>query len=801
MAYVGLMEARDGATVQAQQLATAESVLGAMKRFVESWERRLGSVWFVEDARELHESLERITADADACGCVRLASIGLELTVYLCAFADGATPPNAPQRAEIERMLDELAVACGVQRSGMRVRATPSAPARGRICLLSEPGALEATSVVDLELHGYTVLRAADPGQASAVLDEYAPDVLIVGQSHLAQLHELVEMAAKKRARGAARVACIALTREADAHLRYSALRAGADRVLGSPDGPMLAAALAEIEADRRQAPIRVLVVDDDRSQIAFCAAALRYRGMDIRACMKSAEVLRDVLAFRPDVLLLDLYLGDGNGIELAQQLRELPELVNLPIVFLSGEQDLEQRCDAIRLGGDDFLTKPVKPRHLVAMVESRARRARQLGRAAPRDGERDRRGLMAPREALLERLAHLAPDHVHALVAIAPADEAALSESLGFAVLGALARQIQRVIAAEAPYLKPLCADGDMRVIGLASARRAAELQAKLQALRESLGSRLWIAEGPERALPFRIVDQAVEPARIDAEAAIRRVRARLQEPQALECAQDPGTQPCAEGIGDAGLAPVHEALRRATTIGAICLEYLPLLPLKGEFGDQYRVRHVLGETSSPGTGVAAGIVLRLAEELGTRDALERQILDQSLCALAQQQRLGRTLRMHLACGSATLCASDFSVWLAGRMDELGVSPANIVLVLEARGLGPEPGRMAMAIESAQRTGVRLALRGLVGAAEERAWVELPGFDRVMFAPPASEAVGAWIAERGPAIAHALKHGKLVVAEQAMDTRHLSELMRAGVHYAESESLSSWMRDPGGND
>jgi signal transduction histidine kinase len=87
-------------------------------------------------------------------------------------------------------------------------------------------------------------------------------------------------------------------------------------------------------------------------------------------------EVLPD---FKPDLVLLDLYLPGGNGIEIAQRIREQPAYAFLPIVFLSGEQDIDQRFDAIRVGADDFITKPVKPRHLVTTVESRIKRAREL--------------------------------------------------------------------------------------------------------------------------------------------------------------------------------------------------------------------------------------------------------------------------------------------------------------------------------------------------------------------------------------------------------------------------------------
>jgi hypothetical protein len=60
------------------------------------------------------------------------------------------------------------------------------------------------------------------------------------------------------------------------------------------------------------------------------------------------------------------------NGIEVAQLIRERPDMALTPIVFMSGEEDIDKRFDAIRMGGDDFLAKPMKPRHLLASVTSR---------------------------------------------------------------------------------------------------------------------------------------------------------------------------------------------------------------------------------------------------------------------------------------------------------------------------------------------------------------------------------------------------------------------------------------------
>jgi DNA-binding response OmpR family regulator len=69
--------------------------------------------------------------------------------------------------------------------------------------------------------------------------------------------------------------------------------------------------------------------------------------------------------------------------LSLVAALRAQPDSASTSIVFLSGDQDSETRFEALAAGGDDFLTKPILPRHLVAAVLTRGRRARQLQSSA----------------------------------------------------------------------------------------------------------------------------------------------------------------------------------------------------------------------------------------------------------------------------------------------------------------------------------------------------------------------------------------------------------------------------------
>jgi len=76
---------------------------------------------------------------------------------------------------------------------------------------------------------------------------------------------------------------------------------------------------------------------------------------------------------------LMDMYMPGCNGMELAKVIRQQREYINLPIIYLSGEEDRERQLAAMAEGGDDFLTKPVDPGHLLTTLRNRVSRARQL--------------------------------------------------------------------------------------------------------------------------------------------------------------------------------------------------------------------------------------------------------------------------------------------------------------------------------------------------------------------------------------------------------------------------------------
>jgi CheY-like chemotaxis protein len=139
---------------------------------------------------------------------------------------------------------------------------------------------------------------------------------------------------------------------------------------------------------EHHEEPLRVLVVDDDRSQAVFCHAVLRRFGVAVVTTDDPRQVPELVRIHHPDVILVDLYMPEVDGLMLTEQLLAMPALDHVAILFLSGDAEPDTRFVALAAGGDDFLTKPIQPRHLIRAVLGHGKRAqrrrRRLSHVAP---------------------------------------------------------------------------------------------------------------------------------------------------------------------------------------------------------------------------------------------------------------------------------------------------------------------------------------------------------------------------------------------------------------------------------
>ena len=171
-------------------------------------------------------------------------------------------------------------------------------------------------------------------------------------------------------------------------NFRLQAVRVGGEAYFTKPvDVGGLVDALDRLILPDANSPFRVLLVEDSRVQANYISAQLRKTGMMVEIVIDPFQVIEHMISFNPDLLLLDMYMPDCNGTELAQIIRQMEQFISVPIVFLSAETDKVKQLAALGIGGDDFLTKPIEPDHLIAAVTTRIERYRRLRTLMIQDG------------------------------------------------------------------------------------------------------------------------------------------------------------------------------------------------------------------------------------------------------------------------------------------------------------------------------------------------------------------------------------------------------------------------------
>lgn len=113
----------------------------------------------------------------------------------------------------------------------------------------------------------------------------------------------------------------------------------------------------------------KLLVVDDDPIAVEILVELATRGGHDVVVATTGAEAVGLMTSARPDVVLLDVELGDDDGFEVCRALKAMPEAAHVPVIFLSARTDAGDKVRAFEVGGADYVGKPFEPREVLARV------------------------------------------------------------------------------------------------------------------------------------------------------------------------------------------------------------------------------------------------------------------------------------------------------------------------------------------------------------------------------------------------------------------------------------------------
>ena len=123
----------------------------------------------------------------------------------------------------------------------------------------------------------------------------------------------------------------------------------------------------------------RLLVVEDDAEMRSLLAQLLEADGYDVRAVGDSRDAIRAVAGEEPDLVLLDIMLGDEDGREVLKELRRMSDV---PVVFLTARSHEIDKIAGLKMGADDYVVKPFSPGELAARVDCVLRRSQRPAKA-----------------------------------------------------------------------------------------------------------------------------------------------------------------------------------------------------------------------------------------------------------------------------------------------------------------------------------------------------------------------------------------------------------------------------------
>jgi DNA-binding response OmpR family regulator len=150
-----------------------------------------------------------------------------------------------------------------------------------------------------------------------------------------------------------------------------------------------------------------ILVVEDEVSISSFVAAYLRNAGYGVRTAASAKAAIIDLASELPSLVVLDLNLPDGDGVELCRRIRKSSDV---PILMLTARDEDVDKIIGLEVGADDYMTKPFNPRELVARVKSVLRRASPERRRS--ETEELRHGDLAVNSG--KREVHVGDEEVH---------------------------------------------------------------------------------------------------------------------------------------------------------------------------------------------------------------------------------------------------------------------------------------------------------------------------------------------------------------------------------------------------
>ncbi|MET0065594.1 MAG: response regulator [Candidatus Thiodiazotropha sp.] len=387
-----------------RDLNTIDDLPELYKQIKGNWPVLPSGMWNSSGIRIVLRLLDELNKKCNAAGLVNIHALSVEIERAISDVYEDNAQPDGEEVMTLQQLLQDLEKAINASRSGV-VEHAPLIPTHVDVIYWHRSEVDGHSIATAIEQNGWVIQRVSEFNELVPLLKREQARVMLIDTAFLPVIATLSETLAGMRRNKMACPELIFLSTHCDVEIRLEVLRAGATQCLSEPVNINELMTLVKDAVSPKFKPhFRVLIVEDDEAQAKFAATLLKKGGLETLAITDPLNVMGAVHEFQPDLILMDLYMPGANGIELTQVIRDRQSFAFIPIVFLSGEDDLDKKILALHSGADDFLTKPVRPQFLLATVNSRIKRSKQT-LAAAKTGLRDSPSGLKNRRWLLQEL------------------------------------------------------------------------------------------------------------------------------------------------------------------------------------------------------------------------------------------------------------------------------------------------------------------------------------------------------------------------------------------------------------
>ncbi len=423
--------------------------------------------------------------------------------------------------------------------------------------------------------------------------------------------------------------------------------------------------------------PYRILIVEDDRSQALFAEAILRGAGMLPEVVPLPEQMMATLERFDPDLVLMDLHMPGMSGTALTLRIREHARYAHLPVVFLTGDQDPERQMEVLEHGADDYILKPVRPRHLIAAVQSRVRRARALQSRNTVAAEPERHPItgLYTRPVLMQQLTAQLPSGAGGVLLVEIGNAPALRNHYGYAGFEALMNDAGRHLGTLA-HAHSAARLSDNAFLVLARDLDATRLETFARTLRDGIGYHDFRIEADTLRLRSTVGITSLGHGFADAGAV-------------LAAAEDAARDARADPVGVAIYVPTAtpaggglvDEIRSALDGEGLQLAFQPVVAVAG--GDEAQFQVLLRLRDSHGQERLAGEFIPVADSAGLLPQLDRWTLEQALALLQRRRAESRPVRLFISQSPRSLAQDGYADQLARMLEASSIDGTSLVIDL----------------------------------------------------------------------------------------------------------------------